>query len=129
MSFNFALLAAAVLTAGSSTTLLARQEQPQSQLAQVVPDTSLAHLQAAEPPWMTKAVARQWNIDRIKQAQIGLRDADLYGGRISGVFDAETRNAVREYQRLHDLPVTGTLSDSLLASLMAVQPRASGQAH
>jgi len=68
---------------------------------------------------MTKAVARQWTADRIKGAQTGLRNATLYGGRISGVFDAQTRNAVREYHRLHNLTVTGTLSDSLMIMLLA----------
>jgi peptidoglycan hydrolase-like protein with peptidoglycan-binding domain len=71
---------------------------------------------------MSHAVAHQWNGERIKQAQTGLRNAKLYGGRISGVFDAETRSAVREFQRLHDLPVTGMLSDSLLTMLLTVKP-------
>jgi Putative peptidoglycan binding domain len=129
MNVNFALLAAALLVAGSSTALLARQEQLQPQLAQVQPDTSLAQPEVAELPWMTKPVVRQWNVGQIKEAQTGLRNANLYGGKITGVLDAETRNAVREFQRLHDLPVTGTLSDALLLELMAVQTPPSGQAH
>ena len=86
---------------------VARREARPPQPVAVQPDTSLAQPQTAALPWMTKAVARQWNADRIKQAQTGLRNATLYGGRISGVFDAQTRNAVREYQRLHNLAVTG----------------------
>ncbi len=121
MTPNFALIAA-LLVAGSSTTLVARQEAPRPQPVDVRPDTSVAQPQLAAPPWMTKPVARQWNVDRIKQAQTGLQNAKLYGGRVSGVYDGETRHAVREYQRLHNLAVTGTLSDSLMVMLLAEQP-------
>lgn len=129
MRLNVALIAAAALLAGSSTTSVARREAAPPQPVAVQPDTSLAQPQTAVLPWMSKAVARQWNTDRIKQAQTGLRNAKLYGGRISGVFDAETRNAVREYQRLHNLPVTGALSDSLLIMLLAEHPGSSPSAH
>jgi peptidoglycan hydrolase-like protein with peptidoglycan-binding domain len=127
MTLNFALIAAAVLVAGSSPAPVARQEAPQPQPAAFQPDSSLAQPQTAALPWMATAVAHQWNADRVKEAQTGLRNAKLYGGRISGVFDAETRNAVREFQRLHNLPVTGTLSDSLLATLMQVRPQPCAQ--
>jgi hypothetical protein len=122
MKPTFALLAAGALIVGSSGALFGRPSGLQPQPTGVRPDTSAAQPSTAVLPWMSHAVAHQWNVEHIKQAQTGLRNAKLYGGRITGVYDAETRTAVREFQRLHDLPVTGALSDSLLTMLLAVKP-------
>jgi hypothetical protein len=45
-----------------------------------------------------------------------------YHGPLDGVIGEGTRRAIREYQRDHDLPVTGEITPELLAS-MKLRPR------
>jgi peptidoglycan hydrolase-like protein with peptidoglycan-binding domain len=58
-----------------------------------------------------------WTKDQIKEAQEGLAKAGLYKGKATGVFNADTRKALKEYQKQNKLPATGRLSDSVLAKL------------
>ena len=58
-----------------------------------------------------------WTKDDIKEAQEGLTKAGLYKGKTSGIMNADTRKALREYQKQNKLPVTGRLSDSVLVKL------------
>lgn len=58
-----------------------------------------------------------WTKDDIKEAQEGLTKAGLYKGKASGIMNADTRKALREYQKQNKLPVTGRLSDSVLVKL------------
>jgi peptidoglycan hydrolase-like protein with peptidoglycan-binding domain len=67
----------------------------------------------------TKAATRHaaWTKDDIKTAQEGLTKAGLYKGKVSGIMNADTRKALREYQKQNKLPVTGRLSDSVMVKL------------
>jgi peptidoglycan hydrolase-like protein with peptidoglycan-binding domain len=58
-----------------------------------------------------------WTKDDIKTAQEGLTKAGLYKGKVSGIMNADTRKALREYQKQNKLPVTGRLSDSVMVKL------------
>ena len=58
-----------------------------------------------------------WTKDQIKEAQEGLAKAGLYKGHATGVFDKATSKALRAYQKENKLPVTGRLSDDVLAKL------------
>jgi Putative peptidoglycan binding domain. len=58
-----------------------------------------------------------WTKDQIKEAQEGLAKAGLYKGKVSGVFNADTKKALRAYQKQNNMPVTGRLSDDVLAKL------------
>jgi peptidoglycan hydrolase-like protein with peptidoglycan-binding domain len=58
-----------------------------------------------------------WTKDQIKEAQEGLAKAGLYKGKATGIFNADTRKALREYQKQNKMPVTGRLSDSVLVKL------------
>jgi peptidoglycan hydrolase-like protein with peptidoglycan-binding domain len=58
-----------------------------------------------------------WTKDDIKAAQEGLTKAGLYKGKASGIMNADTRKALRAYQKQNKLPVTGRLSDSVLVKL------------
>lgn len=57
-------------------------------------------------------------------AQLGSRAASVkvaqkaLGVKVTGVFDAATRDAVKAYQKKHDLPWTGTLDQPTWASLV-----------
>ena len=58
-----------------------------------------------------------WTTDQIKEAQTGLAKAGYYKGKTSGQFNADTRKALRAYQKANKLPVTGRLSDDVLSKL------------
>lgn len=58
-----------------------------------------------------------WTKDQIKEAQEGLAKMGLYHGKATGVFSKATSRALRTYQKRNQLPVTGKLSDDVLAKL------------
>jgi len=49
--------------------------------------------------------------DMIQQAQTMLKIAGFDSGRIDGVFDAKTADAVRQYQAANGIPVSGLLDE------------------
>ena len=71
----------------------------------------------AAPSKTATAHRAKWTKAQIKEAQEGLIKAGLYKGKATGVFNADTRKALREYQKQNNLPATGTLNDSTLAKL------------
>jgi peptidoglycan hydrolase-like protein with peptidoglycan-binding domain len=116
------LFVGALLVAGSSATLFAQQQQqkppdkpPTAQHASRAVDPGMHEMAAAPKAMLSRR--HHWTAEEIKDAQTGLAAAKLYMGRIDGRYGSETRAAMREYQRVHDLPVTGTLSDSVLVLL------------
>jgi peptidoglycan hydrolase-like protein with peptidoglycan-binding domain len=122
MRGTVALFAGVVLLAGMSTALCAQQQQqsppdkpPTTQHASKAVDP--ARHSAAPAPKSLFSRRHHWSVEEVKQAQAGLAAAKLYMGRIDGQYGSETRAAMREFQRAHDLPVTGTLSDSVMVLL------------
>jgi peptidoglycan hydrolase-like protein with peptidoglycan-binding domain len=65
----------------------------------------------------TVAHHAKWTKADIKEAQEGLKKAGFYKGDTTGVFNADTRKALKEYQKSNKLPVTGKLNDDVLAKL------------
>jgi peptidoglycan hydrolase-like protein with peptidoglycan-binding domain len=59
----------------------------------------------------------KWTKEQIEEAQEGLAKAGLYKGKATGVLNKDTKKALREYQKENKLPVTGRLSDDVLAKL------------
>ena len=59
----------------------------------------------------------KWTKEQIEEAQEGLSKAGLYKGKATGVLNKDTKKALREYQKENKLPVTGRLSDDVLAKL------------
>ena len=51
--------------------------------------------------------------------EVQLRNLGFDPGRIDGRFDADTRRAIRRYQRNRDLPVTGYVSRAMLARMIS----------
>lgn len=131
MKGTMSLLVAGLLAAGSAATLHAQQQQqqqPPPKPAQVQPAPKPAPSVAAQTPTVhrtatTRPRGRRWTAEQIKEAQTGLASAKLYTGKISGVYDSATRTAVREFQRAHNMAVTGKLSDSLLVLLREQKPK------
>jgi peptidoglycan hydrolase-like protein with peptidoglycan-binding domain len=121
-------LAAALTALTLSASVLAAQstsQQPASKPA--MNQSSTVHVKqdstkkaaATSASAKTSATTRHaaWSKDDIKEAQEGLTKAGLYKGKASGVMNADTRKALREYQKQNKLPVTGRLSDSVLVKL------------
>ncbi len=72
---------------------------------------------AAAPKESTMAHHAVWTKAQIKEAQEGLKKAGFYKGDTTGVFNADTRKALKQYQKSKKLPVTGRLSNDVLAKL------------
>ena len=121
---KFALVSAVVAGFISAGTLAAQNAAPAKKPAAT---PTMQHTQS--PPAATqdtgsKAAASKttthhamWTKDQIKEAQEGLIKAGLYKGKATGIYNADTRKAVREYQKKNNLPATGRLNDSTLAKL------------
>jgi peptidoglycan hydrolase-like protein with peptidoglycan-binding domain len=115
----FAGMLAMCLTAGALSAQSTSTQQPASkptmkqQSVHVTQDTAKA---AAKSSSM-KTRHAAWTKDQIKEAQEGLSKAGLYKGKATGVMNADTRAALRQYQKKNNLPVTGRLSDSVLVKL------------
>jgi peptidoglycan hydrolase-like protein with peptidoglycan-binding domain len=60
-----------------------------------------------------------WTANDIRTAQSALRIDQIYAGGIDGQMSSEVHAAIRQYQRVHKLPVTGELSKTVLAMLRA----------
>ncbi|WP_195759836.1 peptidoglycan-binding domain-containing protein [Paracoccus sp. S-4012] len=67
---------------------------------------------AAEAALGLPAAVRQMVEQRL--AQMGLDP-----GRVDGTFDADTRRAIRQYQRDGNLPVTGYLDETMMVRMLA----------
>jgi len=74
---------------------------------QVDIDAARAHEQALNLPQFTRVI-----IER-RLASLGLQP-----GAQDGQFDRQTRRAIRRYQRAADLPVTGFLTEAIVARLL-----------
>jgi len=55
----------------------------------------------------------------VADIQAVLREAGIYSGRIDGIAGPKTRTAIREYQKIQDLPITGIPSETLLDYMKA----------
>ena len=59
----------------------------------------------------------KWPPDDIRAAQRGLERAGFYRGKISGSLNKQTHEALKAYQRAHQLRVTGELDAAALTRL------------
>jgi peptidoglycan hydrolase-like protein with peptidoglycan-binding domain len=68
---------------------------------------------------MSKSASKSmtWTTDQIKEAQEGLAKAGYYKGKPTGQFNADTRKALKKYQKENKLPVTGRLDNEVLTKL------------
>ena len=57
------------------------------------------------------------SIENIEDAQSKLKELNLYNGDINGINNSETKNAIREFQRLSGLVVDGILGPITKAAL------------
>jgi len=106
-----ALLIAGILVIGSASTLAAQQATPPKK---------------TEPPHKTMATmsadargtpTNMWTVEQVKDAQLALSHLKLYDGKATGTMNIDTEEALRQFQRSHNMAVTGKLSDSVLVLL------------
>jgi peptidoglycan hydrolase-like protein with peptidoglycan-binding domain len=112
-------LSAGALAAQSTSTQqpAAKPTMSQTPAVHVKSDTTKKATTASAKATTTTARHAAWTKDQVKEAQEGLAKAGLYKGKTSGIMNADTRKALRAYQKQNKLPVTGRLSDSVLVKL------------
>jgi Putative peptidoglycan binding domain len=111
-----ASLSASALSAQSSAAPSKPSAAPTSPAPTVHPkaDTGTSAMKKSAA---SKASHAAWTTDQIKEAQEGLAKAGFYKGKPTGQFNADTRKALKRYQKKNNLPVTGRLSNDLLNKL------------
>src|SRR5262245_13171973 len=55
--------------------------------------------------------------ENVRNAQQALKDKGMYTGSIDGAMNAQTKKAVRDFQKQNNLKVTGTLNRETMAAL------------
>ena len=78
---------------------------------------------AATAPKATSAKAAmaqpKFTAAQIKDAQTGLQKANLYKGKVNGVWNASTIKAYKAWEKQNSMPEDGKLTDEALAKLKA----------
>jgi peptidoglycan hydrolase-like protein with peptidoglycan-binding domain len=110
-----ASLSANTLAAQSTSTTSPAPAMHQAPAVHVKTDTTKTRASSASKGATAHHAA--WTAAQVKEAQEGLAKAGLYKGKATGVFNKDTKRALRAYQKQNHLPVTGRLSDSTLAKL------------
>jgi len=64
----------------------------------------------------------------VQQAQQELKDEGYYHGQIDGDMGRQTRQALREYQKVNNLSMTGRLDQNTISSLGVTQSNTTGEA-
>jgi peptidoglycan hydrolase-like protein with peptidoglycan-binding domain len=105
------------LAAQSTSTPAAKPSMSQTTAVHAKQDTTKSATASASSGKTMTTHHAAWTKDQIKQAQEGLAKAGFYKGKPTGSFNADTRKALRAYQKQNNLPATGRLSDSVLAKL------------
>lgn len=116
--------------------LLPRLEQSQAQprvasggegeaVAAVPPADPIAPAPRAEPiaAQPSSASGAQVSTKQIKAVQQALTDFGYGQVKPTGIADADTRAAIKEFETVHRLPLTGEISDRFLHELAAVTER------
>lgn len=120
--FRSLALASTVLAASLVTSALSAQTAaPAKPTTPAASPAPTAHAKMDSTTSMSKAATTThhaaWTSDQIKEAQSGLAKAGYYKGKPTGQFNADTKKALKAYQKANKLPVTGHLSDDVLSRL------------
>jgi peptidoglycan hydrolase-like protein with peptidoglycan-binding domain len=116
-------LASALVVASLSASALSAQtsaapSKPSPSATSHAP-TVHAKVDSSSTSAMNKSTSKSmtWTTDQIKEAQEGLAKAGFYKGKPTGQFNADTRKALKKYQKENKLPVTGRLDNEVLNKL------------
>lgn len=118
---NIAIATAVLACAAGAGSLSAQTSAPAAKPAptaqkpaKTTPATAAVHSDTTKAA-MTHHAA--WTKTEIQEAQTGLAKAGYYKGKPTGQLNADTRKALRAYQKANNMPATGRLSDSVLVKL------------
>lgn len=116
-------LASALVVASLSASALSAQSsaapaKPSPSATSHAP-TVHAKVDSGSTSAMNKSTSKstKWTADQIKEAQEGLAKAGFYKGKPTGVFNADTKKALKSYQKKNKLPITGRLNNDVLTKL------------
>ena len=112
-------LASALVVASLSASALSAQTSaaPSKPSASATSHAPTVHAKVDSSSTSAMGKSMKWTTDQIKEAQEGLAKAGFYKGKPTGQFNADTRKALKGYQKKNKLPVTGRLSDDVLNKL------------
>jgi peptidoglycan hydrolase-like protein with peptidoglycan-binding domain len=118
---SLALASALVVASLSASALSAQTAAPSKPSPSAASPAPTAHVKgdSSKTSAMSKSSSKSmtWTTDQIKEAQEGLAKAGLYKGKPTGQFNADTRKALKKYQKQNKLPVTGRLDNEVLNKL------------
>ena len=114
-------LASALVVASLSASALSAQTSaaPSKPTPTSHAPTVHAKVDSSSTSAMSKSTNKSmaWTTEQIKEAQEGLAKAGFYKGKPTGQFNADTRKALKKYQKENKLPVTGRLDNEVLNKL------------
>ncbi len=123
MTRKFALVAGVLFSSFSAGSLLAQT----SAAPKPTPSGSMQHAPAAAPSQSAKQDTTKvrttamghtaWTKEQVEEAQEGLAKGGYYKGKPTGVWNSDSRKALKAYQKANSMPQTGRLSDSVLVKL------------
>ena len=111
---NIALATAVLVCAAGAGKLSAQDSAKAKPTPQATQKTSTT---AATPAKPAAAKEMKWTSAQITEAQTGLAKAGYYKGKPTGVMNADTRKALKAFEKANNLPATGKLSDTVLTKL------------
>ena len=112
---NIAIATAVLACAAGAGTLAAQASAPAKPAPQAQKPGTASTTTAAAKPGATHHAA--WTKEQIQEAQTGLAKAGYYKGKPTGQMNADTRKALRAFEKANNMPANGRLSDSVLVKL------------
>lgn len=115
---NIAVATAVLACAAGAGQLAAQTAAPAKPApsAQKSPATTTT-TSAAKPAKPATTHHAAWTKEEITEAQTGLAKAGYYKGKPTGTMNADTRSALKAFEKANNMPATGKLSDSVLVKL------------
>jgi peptidoglycan hydrolase-like protein with peptidoglycan-binding domain len=103
----------------------------QSVSAQTAPSTGtqkrgIPGVMPSQPKASGSAHAARLSSDQIKQVKEALKAKGLHPGPINGTMDSQTQQALKQFQKANNLPVTGTVDEKTASKLGLILSEPSG---
>jgi peptidoglycan hydrolase-like protein with peptidoglycan-binding domain len=114
---TFAVTMAALAVFGAAKPVRAQSTAPAKPAAQAHKTASATASSTTKASVTDTTHHAMWTKSQIEDAQKGLAKAGYYKGKPSGQMNADTRKALKAYEKANGMPATGRLSDSVLVKL------------
>ncbi len=112
--FRNVAIATAVLACAVGAGRLSAQTSAPAKPAPQAEKAPTGTATAAKPSTSHNAT---WTKAQITEAQTGLAKAGYYKGKPTGEMNADTRKALKAFEKANNMPANGHLSDAVLAKL------------